>query len=190
MNFKTFNRVPALAALVFAAGSITLAAGCQSDNNDQLTNAEEAEVLQNAKLGGIPPEARQNITAQLGDVQIASSDVKSTDAGVMYKVTYIQDGKPSSAMFDSDGNRVNQPTADGGASLANGEAGAAGDAALNEEATVDLTDSDPTSNQGMNQTDNRTDGTTGGDGVVDPAGTTPPPAGTNPPTTRPGGSPQ
>ena len=95
----------ALLPLAFAV-CVGLTLGCES-NDTELTAAEADDVMKRAKLDGVPAEVEQKIMNELGtDTTITGTDITSTDGGMVYSVTYLEDGEPKSATFDSEGSRI------------------------------------------------------------------------------------
>ena len=97
------------AALLAACGLTLAAAGCNGDGDD-LDVTEQVDAGLNAgKLGGVPPAAQERILLDVGDRQIASSDISTGPSGPMYEVTYYDDGQPVTRTYDRDGNVMNLP---------------------------------------------------------------------------------
>lgn len=105
-----------LAALVAMAMT-----GCQNDDDGMArsdtvypdSSADTASMaepgLQSSALGGIPPEVQQQILTDLSGMEIASSDIQTGDTGVLYRVTYYENGQMMSRTYDRDGIAVVLP---------------------------------------------------------------------------------
>jgi hypothetical protein len=120
MKLKTLEIVGAGLAL-----GLFVAAGCQKDDDDDMysdrggtTDRPVAgeppmdNVLREAKLreAAVPAEARPAILADLGNVQLTQAQQVPTESGgMMYRVTYIQNGQVGEKMYDAMGRRVIAP---------------------------------------------------------------------------------
>src|SRR5688500_5196161 len=70
------------------------------------------DVLRDAKLreAAVPVEARPAIVADLGNVDITQAQQVPTESGgMLYRITYIQNGQVGEKMYDATGKRVLQP---------------------------------------------------------------------------------
>jgi len=120
MKLKTLGIVGAGLAL-----GLFVASGCQKDDDDDMytdrggtTDRPVAgqppmdDVLRDAKLreAAVPVEARPAIVADLGNVDITQAQQVPTESGgMLYRITYIQNGQVGEKMYDATGKRVLEP---------------------------------------------------------------------------------
>jgi len=146
-SFPLATALPAAVAATLAAG---LVAGCGPDYDDDLTTEEE-ELLDGQtdvpSMGALPPEAREQIAADLDGARITSIEPIAVPAGgPVHKVTYVENGDAKQRYYTREGLRlaVNDPrsedlppldqeiTEDGDASASPGPVGG-----LNPTVTLD-----------------------------------------------------
>lgn len=94
-----------LKTLVSLAAAATLTAGLAGCQNDRdRVDAQTVDAGMNAgKLGGVPPETRNLILADLEGHQIESSEILTTATGPLYRVTYYDNGQARSKTYNRNG---------------------------------------------------------------------------------------
>ena len=126
MTFKhlseSFRNPVRLAALSLACVAL-VAAGCQHDEDDTYASGDGTrtpmagempvdEALRTATLrdAGVPADVRPVISNDLGNAQIASADMQTTEIGRVYRVTYYEsDGRPAERWYNANGLRIEPP---------------------------------------------------------------------------------
>ena len=98
---------------------VALASGCRSDRNaggdgttsaagpaSRASGATVNEAMRTGRLQSLPPVVQQAALADLGDATVTGTRAQSSAAGVLYRVSYIENGTPKQAIYDGEGHRV------------------------------------------------------------------------------------
>ena len=110
------RRLAALALPGLAAGLLILPAGCGGDGTKDLpeggaarTEAESElidDALRSGQLSALPAAVQQAARRDLGDATPTGSRAQSTEAGILYRVRFVNNGKPGSVVYDAAGRYV------------------------------------------------------------------------------------
>ena len=95
-------RSPAGSGSAGAAG----AAGAGEGTDSPQGQAAVADALQSSKLSGLPPVVSQAIRDDVGPGRITQVTTASTEAGLLYRVSYIEKGTARIATYDGVGKRL------------------------------------------------------------------------------------
>ena len=124
----------ARAAALALTGAVLLGAGgCRGDADRSVMNPSEPtavdgrptsrasgeavqQAMQSGRLRSFPPVVQQRVLDDIGAGRIVNTRTQSSSAGVLYVVTYLQDGTPRQAIYDAEGRRVATPGGGGAAS--------------------------------------------------------------------------
>ncbi len=97
--FTSKSTLKLLSAACFGVAIV----GCAADEPEL---ADPIAVEFNSELQGMPPELADQVEADLEGAVITSVDVIDGDDGVLYEVTYIEDGAAKQRIYDRSGKRL------------------------------------------------------------------------------------